>query len=105
MARKTFSVAALLFQVNSFNRKSTLSPDARKGCNSLLEGVLHATDMYRGFDYLGATEVPEGQLPGIRYDGINPSFADTDETRHSYYVASDLVAEYTKLVENQNKNT
>jgi len=91
MARKTIEVEAVRLQVNEMLRNSTCSPDTRRGMCSVLEDILHRTGNYKGFQYLGAPEVPEGEKPGIhwdklRNDGIpDERFTDTDETRVKYF--------------------
>lgn len=88
MARKTFSVEELKTAINEILATSTCSPDIRKGHMSALEHVLHSTDNYRGFQYLGAEHVPPGQLPGINWGHVGDyeaSFFNTDNTRVVYF--------------------
>ncbi len=86
MARKTVSVDYLRDTVNKALATSTCGLEGREAMNAILCDVLHSTGNYRGFRYLGETEVPDGTNPGIRYDHINRcNFIDTDDTRRHYY--------------------
>lgn len=90
MARKTVNVDQLRVKINEMLAGSTCSPDIRRGMMNTLEFVLHETGNYHGFMYLNQAQVPEGQLPGVRYDGheILPypeRFQITDDTRVYYY--------------------
>ncbi len=90
MARKTINVDQLRVKINEMLAGSSCSPDIRRGMINTLEFVLHETGNYQGFRYLSQEQVPEGQLPGVRYDGheILPypeRFANTDDTR-VYYI-------------------
>ena len=90
MSRKTFDVNALTVTVNEMCANSTCSPEVRKGAMGLLEHVLHASGKYNGFKYLGANEVPPGELPGINWGFENDyeaKFFNTDNTRVYYYFA------------------
>jgi len=63
--RKNIAIRDLIDLVNRKNRISFCSPETRAGWNSLLDEVLHNANVYRGFRYLSADEVPAGHLPGI----------------------------------------
>lgn len=100
--RKTFSVASLLFMVNTNNLSRHQSSDARKGANALLDRVLHATGNYEGFSYLTANKVPEGERPGINELDLaegddQKRFENTDQTRVSYNVSREIHKEYCDL--------
>ena len=90
MNRKTFDVITMIDDVNARNRKSVVSADVRNGWNSLLETLLHDTGNYAGFNYLEASEVPEGALPGIVWaqnqNGARYAKSFPDESRRFYYV-------------------
>ena len=77
--RKTFDVGALITVVNRRNKFSTCDPKVREGWNNILEEVLVQTGNYSGYVYLGPSDVPKGQLPGVDDDGNKP-----DETRRCY---------------------
>ncbi len=90
MARKTFNVNELVVTVNEMCRLSTCSRDVRQGAINVLEHVLHSTDNYRGFKFLGVEDIPAGELPGINWGFENdPSarFFNTDKTRVYFYFA------------------
>jgi hypothetical protein len=75
---------------NRMLRNSTCSKEVREGIIALTSGVLHASDTYRGWRHLDATEVPEGHLPGIvrNVRDVNTTNAPhdfPDETRREYY--------------------
>lgn len=90
MARKTVNVDQLLDKINEMLAVSTCGPDIRRGMINTMEFVLHETGNYRGFMYLMQDQVPEGHLPGIRYENgeILPypaRFENTDDTRICFY--------------------
>jgi len=86
--RTTIKLADLLDTVNRRNRESTCSAATRRGWNSLLEAMLHAADAYKGFGYLYADHVPEGEKPGIIWEKDGPGkHAFPDGTRRVYYSA------------------
>ena len=89
--RRTVSVKALIETVNLRNRSSTCGPQEREGWNSLLETVLHASNVYSGFSYLSKSEVPAGQAPGIVPEGDGYVFPD--ETRRAYHFHRALTQE------------
>jgi hypothetical protein len=82
--RKTIKITELLALVNERNQLSTCQPDIRKGWNALLEEVLHAADVYHGYGYLTASEVPTGKEPGIRDGKRQGEFVFPDESRRRY---------------------
>jgi hypothetical protein len=92
-ARKTIKVTDLLDKVNDILATTTCNQDIRQGAINLLEHVLHETGNYRGFRYLDADEVPNGEKPGIILDpdSICPHadyqerFKNTDYTRIKYF--------------------
>lgn len=65
MARKTVDVDAIRIKTNDMLALSTCSPDVRQGMIAVLTEILHSTGNYRGFSYLEAHNVPDGELPGI----------------------------------------
>ena len=72
--RKTFDIAELLYTVNTRNQTSTCDPAVRQGWNSLLESVLHSSDLYDGYDYIRQEQLRESavsSLPGISYEDMN----------------------------------
>lgn len=90
MSRRTIPVAQVVEWVNtrldgadstlaltdSAGKELTAEQAFRLGAASLLETILHATDNYRGYNFL-----PD---KGITWDGDNkPTFVD--ETRRFYY--------------------
>lgn len=86
--RKTVEVSPILESVNIFLKESTDSSDRRQGHIDVLCQVLFQSFNYGGFRYLNESEVPEGQLPGIRMSvvtGVPPSFENTDSTRVHYF--------------------
>lgn len=91
--RKTIDVAYMLAHANMFNRHSCVSPDIRKGVNMAVDSVLHHCNAYRGFNYLDASEVPEGEKPGIVRGEPNQF---PDESRAFFYVHPDLREQYQK---------
>ena len=74
-------------RINEMLAVSTVSKDMRKGLMHALETMLFATDNYKGFRYLDQSEVPDGELPGIKYIDDIEQMEKTfpDETRVSYY--------------------
>ena len=91
MSKKTMSVAKFLDTMNSCLKNSTCDVAVRDGMLFALEHVLFETGNYAGYRYLLQNEVPEGELPGVRYDedgNILPyetRFLDTDGSRRHYY--------------------
>jgi len=70
MARKTYPVADLTARVNKAlaTEAEGNTPEFRSALAGLLEGVLHDTGNYHGFQYIGEWQ-----------EGV------TDETRRVYY--------------------
>jgi hypothetical protein len=103
MAKKrvTVNIAVILADVNRKNQLSTCSPEVRAGWNSLLESILFAANLYIGFGYLYAKDVPIGQKAGITSRA--PDGADLgknvfpDESRRVYYVDAPIQAAYREL--------
>ena len=84
MSRKTIDVEQLKLEVNRRNKHSTCDEDVRRGWNSLLELVLHATGNYRGFNMYTHSDVPAGKLAGIvRHEDGRVEFPD--DSRRFYY--------------------
>lgn len=89
--RKTQHIFDIIAIVNRRNRLSTCRPEVREGWNSLLEQLLHDSDVYDGYRYLEDSEVPGGESPGIwRVDPASPDdpipATFPDETRRSYSI-------------------
>lgn len=88
--RKTVKVDDLVEQANQMLRVSTCKPEVRQGIINFLEHFLWETGNYKGFRYLLQEEVPEGEKPGVVYEGGLPHwnyelrFKDTDCTRVQY---------------------
>lgn len=89
--RKTFNVSDLVDTVNQMLVESKAdAQERRQGAMNVLEQVLHSTGNYKGFRYLLADEIAEGQ-PGVNYlNGVphpDPElrFANTDRTRVVYF--------------------
>lgn len=82
MGRKTCPVVDVIKLVNDQNRFSTCHPLIREGWNTLLESILHDTGNYKGYGYLYAKDVPEGENPGIA--GEEGTYTHPDETRRFY---------------------
>lgn len=86
--RKTVDINAIIEMANTLLKEST-SPAGkhiRHGVQLLLEDILHESGNYRGFRYLNQSEVPEGDLPGIIWNGNDDgSHSFPDETRVQYY--------------------
>ena len=106
-ARKTISVASLLFKTNFRNRFGTTSPEVRKGMNLVMDGVLVETGNYMGYSYCYPQNVPPGCAPGIndvdmRTATMEEKFDGTDPTRITFAVSRELAAEYQELQEKQN---
>ena len=127
--RKTASIAQILFDVNQKNLLSTCSAEVRQGWNSMVASILMAADLYTGFGYLGAENLPEGQAPGIRFYnamGVELSAAEyydrltsdhaaqkrglptrytgdqkefPDESRRTFYVHGHIAAEYRAIAD------
>jgi hypothetical protein len=77
--RKTFDIVELLYTVNTRNTRSTCDPKVREGWNAILEHVLLGADVYSGYGYVRATDLPWGEAPGIRYTFIadgSPALAE-----------------------------
>lgn len=88
MPKKTFFVMDLIDAVNTANRQGKQTPEQRQGHNSLLEKVLHDTGNYSGFSYLGQSEVPAGEKPGIIFDQSEARDHEyPDDSRRVYLVA------------------
>lgn len=91
MAKKTLKVEELKNTINNSLANSVTGQEFRRGLIFVLEDVLFATGNYGGFKYLLQNDVPEGELPGVRYDlhgNILPyeqRFKDTDDTRRHYF--------------------
>ena len=95
--RKTIEVSKILEIVNKASARKgipDLSPEQyvhrREGMQMVLEAVLHETNNYKGFRYLTNEELPEGCLPGVRYEhgkllGYPQRFDKVDDTRRMYY--------------------
>lgn len=86
--RKTVEVDPILESVNIFLKESVDDASRRQGNIDVLNQVLFRSSNYAGFRYLGEAEVPEGQLPGIRFStvtGVPPSFENTDSTRVHFF--------------------
>ena len=66
--RKTVDVAYLITECNKLLRLTTVSDDFRKGVSAVLEGVLHHTGNYEGFNYVGWCE--EGGFSAWRKDSL-----------------------------------
>lgn len=81
--RKTIKIADLIARVNMRNRLSTCAPAVRTGWILLLEEVLHEANVYSGYSYLTAENVPAGQLPGVT--GEPGTFTFPDESRRHYH--------------------
>ena len=94
--RRTVSIKGLIEQVNAQNRLSTCHPQVREGWNSLLESVLHAGNVYKGFSYLSRSDVPEGHPAGIVKEGEGYVFPD--ETRRFYFIARSLTGEKVRKI-------
>lgn len=88
--RKTVDVQQLINTTNQILRTSTCDAHLRKGWCAALEWVLHETGNYRGYRYLTADEVPQGQAPGIRMSALGEimpcpeRFVACDDTRRQY---------------------
>lgn len=106
MARKTVSVALLLFKTNFRNMVSTVPREVRQAWNTEMEDILHDTGNYKGYSYLDHNQVPPGEKPGIRTDREGfPDFSDTDPTRVCFGVSDTLRAEYAELRDRQAEHT
>jgi len=84
MARKTVDVEFVLNAVNEILKDSLCPPERRKGMINVLETILVETGNYKGFRYLGESEVPAYEKPGI-WDVTENRFDDTDSTRVQYF--------------------
>ena len=86
VTRKTFNVAAFKEKINWRLSNCFLAEDEMKQLCMTLEDVLHDTGNYGGFRYLGISEVPEGEVPGIRWDSIQAEqFTNTNGYRRKYF--------------------
>ena len=100
--RTTIKINDLIEHVNKLNRESTVDPKVRQGWNSLLEDILHQSNVYAGFGYLTEEQMQAAghnkpmsslpkQLPGIIRDEDRPENNQfPDETRRFYYHSSKL---------------
>lgn len=91
ISRKTFDVSEFVDTVNQILKDSKAdAAERRYGVMTVVEHVLHSTGNYRGFRYLLADEIAEGQ-PGVNYVDGHPHpdpvqrFANTDCTRVMYF--------------------
>ena len=101
--RKTFSIAGLLYLVNTRNRNSTCDPKVREGWNCVLESVLMEANVYDGFNYLEQKDIPWAEKPGIRFVRLHTGYADFDVRGKTVIDASEF---YSCLdAENQNRET
>lgn len=85
--RKTFNVESFKEKCNWKLANSFMSYEALQELCLTLEDVLHETGNYAGFRYLIASEVPNGELPGIRNTDCQDNavwFIDTNEYRRRY---------------------
>lgn len=83
--KKTLVIRDLIEEVNRRNRESTCEPAVRMGWNMLLEGVMIGAEVYSGFSYLTADQVPTGCLPGVIPDPKGTDHKFPDESRRQYY--------------------
>ena len=82
--RKTVTIEFIKDLVNRRNRQSTCTEEVRDGWNSVLSEILMAANVYNGFRYLGAKEVPPGQEPGmVPHEDGTKTFPDG--SRRHYY--------------------
>jgi hypothetical protein len=81
--KKTFKIEDLVDRVNYLNKESVCSPEVREGWNAILQDILHQCDAYAGFNYLGQSEVPIGQAPGVIYKLAGHIYPDS--TRVHWY--------------------
>jgi hypothetical protein len=85
--RKTASVEYIVAEANLMLSRADgpanpgLNPEVRKGVIALTEAILHATDNYRGFQYLD-TEFVREYLPGGDRRVLRE---DYDPTRVRFY--------------------
>lgn len=89
MSRKTVNISDLIIRTNTMLKSSTVSPEARMSVCIFLEDILHANDVYAGYQYFTADDVPAGHLPGILVDENGNREFDRDrcdETRRAYYI-------------------
>jgi hypothetical protein len=91
--KKTVYIVELISEVNRRNAESTCSPDMRMGHNMMLESILMDANVYAGFGYYEAHQVPEGHKPGIIFNRENPKNNQfPDESRRFYYSHRNLKA-------------
>jgi hypothetical protein len=80
-------VYEVIDRINWLLANSSGDPAYREGMIEIGQTILHNTNNYMGFRYLGIKEVPEGQKPGIRHapNGdmlpYEERFQNTDQTR------------------------
>ncbi len=115
--RTTVNIAVILAEINKKNMLSTCAAEVRQGWNSLLESILMAANVYRGFGYLRASDVPKDAKPGIAFRSRtgrdltarqfdirrdDPEVTDEtyfpDESRRVYYIDHALTAAYRDVV-------
>lgn len=122
--RKTASIAQMLFDLNQRNIHSTCSAEVRQGWNSMLSSILMAADVYSGYGYIGTSDLPAGEKPGIKFQndfgieltareyydrlasdrratevGNTPQYPRDhktfpDETRRTYHIHAHIITEY-----------
>lgn len=89
--RKTIDVDVVVDTANLMLKESTVAPRGdqfRRGVTSLLEQLLFITNQYGGFRYLTESEVPPGELPGIRTQNLpSPNGMPSDEYCDKLYIA------------------
>ncbi len=89
--RKTIDVDVVVDTANLMLKESTVAPRGdqfRRGVTSLLEQILFITNQYGGFRHLAESEVPAGELPGIRTQNLpSPDKMTSDEYYDKLYIA------------------
>ncbi len=89
--KKMFEVHDLLIKANDLLAASTGTPEFRRGVATMLEGVLHATGNYAGYNFIGWTTeggcdrwlaLGDADAPKASYIG--------DETRRFYYYSQKM---------------
>lgn len=86
MSRKTLNVRGFVEGINRAIAESTSDPKFRFGLLAAAEAALMASGNYKGFTYLGIEDIPDGEIPGVRWVEGKPDFTDVDVSRVCFYV-------------------
>ena len=84
--RKTITIDKIKADANAFFVNSAPAVvEGRRHLQGFVEKLLMDADVYNGFNYLHAHELPVGVEPGIKPDHVNGKHSYPDETRIKFY--------------------